>query len=92
MYSQHFLNLATYDNYYNGVGVIINDTVKATVFPYKCKQSHVLVFAAKYIFSKTSLVKKKENRSINVLELKFNASFQFEDNLKICGYTRFVLL
>ena len=65
---------------------------KETVFPCKCKQSHVLVFATKYIFSKTSLVKKKENHSINVLELKFNASFQFEDNLKICGYTRFVLL
>ena len=63
-----------------------------TVFPYKCKQSHVFVFAAKYIFSKTSLVKKKENRSINVLELKCNASFQFEDNFKICGYTKFVLL
>ena len=36
--------------------------VKETVFPYKCKQSVILILMVKYFISETSMVKKEENR------------------------------
>ena len=45
----------------------VRRTLKETVFPYKCKQSVILIFLVKYLISETSMDKKEENRPTDVL-------------------------
>ena len=55
------------DLYFTGQNILEYVNVKETFFPYKCKQSVILIFLVKYFISKPSMVKKDKSQPKYVL-------------------------